>query len=1122
MKLKLQKTIYMLSRYFIYGFVIQMVLINLVIASEVNAQFKRIDEVKITLTGSDISFQDFLNQVEENSPFQFAYDSNDIDGSQKLHFSKRSDTVEGLLNQAARQVSVSFRQVNHDIDIKKVKTKTVPAQVSEEVKVTGQVKNPQGEPIPGATVLVKGTTVGTAADLDGRFSLDAPEGSTLVISFVGFISQEVLVGNQGVLEIVLEEDEKQLDEVVVVGYGTQKKVDLTGSVGAIDGKDIAARKTVQVSQALQGAVSGVTVTRSNNAPGSTADIKIRGITTIGDNSPLIIVDGVPIDNINDVNPNDIENISVLKDAASASIYGSRAAAGVILITTKRAEQGSFSMSYDFNYGLEKPTALPEYVGVKRYMEMTNELRWNDNGNDNEYSVYPKEVIDNYDQLHRENPNMYPNTNWVGLIMKDNAPRQSHSLTIRGGSKFIQTNASFGYDKIGALYEGREYDRITARINNNIQISEKLTAKVDLNYKMSNSTQPTVDPMYVMLISAPVYAATWEDGRIASGKSGTNIYGQMKYGGFDDDKFTALGGRMSLDYKPLDGLTLSGVFSPNLRYDKGKFFRKQVPYYSADDPQLFEGYVEGTETTYLQESRNEGERYTSQLIANYNREFEGHAFDFLGGFENYYSTDEYLTASRDQYQLTSFPYLDQGPLEYRNNTGGASESAYRSFFGRVMYNYRRKYFFQANLRRDGSSRFYSDYRWGSFPSISTGWVISNEPFLQNNSTLSLLKLRASYGKLGNERIGNYPYQASIGFGNALFLRGNDVVSETTAAQSAYAIRDITWETTESYDLGVDINFLEDKLQITADYFYKKTKDMLLALEIPDYLGYENPDQNAGSMNSKGWEFQAAWRDQVGEFQYGLSFNVSDVKSTMGDLKGTQFLGSQITKEGSEFNEWYGYVSDGLFQTQEEVDNSATINSNVKPGDIKYVDISGPNGVPDGLISPEYDRQLLGGSLPRFTYGGTLSASYKQFSLNMAFQGVGKQNSLIDPIMVRSLTNNWGNIPAILDGNYWSQYNSAEQNEAVDYPRLTRVNENANLSMSDYWLFDGAYFRIKNITLRYALPDPLVTKIGLAGLSTYVSASDFWTVSKYPSGWDPEVAATGYPITTQLLFGLNVQF
>ncbi|GAB3652290.1 TonB-dependent receptor [Echinicola sediminis] len=1112
----------MLSKFFIYGFLVQLVFLNLVFAGEVNAQFKSIDEISITLPDQTMSLEDFLNKVEAQTPFQFAYDRNDLDEHQKVTFSKTNDTIEGFLMQIARQVSVSFRQINHDIDIKKTGKSTAVKAISPKEVVRGEVVNEHGEPIPGATILVKGTTVGVAADIDGKFSLDVSEGNTLIVSFVGFLSQEVEVGNQSFLKISLKEDAKQLDEVVVVGYGTQKKADLTGAVAAIDGEDITSRKTVQVSQALQGAVPGVTVTRSNNAPGSTADIKIRGITTIGDSSPLVIVDGVPIDNINDINPGDIESMSVLKDAASASIYGSRAAAGVILITTKRAEEGSFSMTYDFNYGVEKPTALPANVGVKRYMEMTNELRWNDNGNDNEYSVYPKDVIDNYDQLHRDNPNMYPNTDWVGLIMNNNAPRQSHALNIRGGSKNIQTNASFGYDKIGALYDGRDYDRVTARINNNITISDKLSAMIDINYKVSSSLQPTVDPIYIMLISSPVYAALWEDDRIASGKSGTNIYAQMKYGGFDEDKFTALGGRLALDYTPIEGLKLSGVFSPNLRYDKGKFFRKQVPYYSANDPQQFEGYVEGTETTYLMESRNEGERYTGQVLANYNKSFGSHSFDLLGGFENYYSKSDYLTASRDQYLLTSFPYLDQGPLEYRNNGGGASESTYRSFFGRVLYNYGSKYFLQANFRRDGSSRFYRDYRWGNFPSVSAGWVVSNEDFLANNKVLSFLKLRVSYGKLGNERIGNYPYQASIGFGNALFIKGNNVVSEITAAQAAYAIRNITWETTESYDIGVDFNFLEDKLQMTADYFYKATKDMLLALEIPDYLGYTNPDQNAGFMNSKGWEFQASWRDRIGEFEYGISFNVSDVKSTMGDLKGTQFLGSQIVKEGSEYNEWYGYLSDGLFQTQEEVDNSATINSTVKPGDVKYLDISGPNGVPDGNISPEYDRVLLGGSLPRYNYGGNLTAGYKNFSLNMAFQGIGKQNSRIDPIMVTSLTNNWGNIPAILDGNYWSQYNSEQENLEVRYPRLTRVNDSSNLTMSDYWLFNGAYFRIKNITLRYSLPETLLSKTGLSGLSTYVSASDFWTISNYPNGWDPEVAPTGYPITTQILLGLNVQF
>lgn len=997
-----------------------------------------------------------------------------------------------------------------------------------DIQVRGKVIDENGDGLPGVSILIKGTQRGTSSDGSGSFVLNVPDkDAVLIFSFVGYVSQEIAVGNQTEFIVSMQSDKKVLEEIVVVGYGVQKKQDLTGAVGSVKGEEVAARRAVQISQALQGAMAGVTVTRGGNAPGSGSTIRIRGITTIGDSNPLIIVDGVPVNSINDVNPNDVEEISVLKDAASASIYGSRAAAGVILITTKRAKEGHLSLDYNVSVGMEKATRLPKYVDAIRYMEMTNELRWNDNGNTGgEHPIYSQDLINNYLSLNRENPDLYPITDWVGLILNQNAPRQSHLLNVTGGSGPLRTKASIGYDKVGALYEGRTYDRATIRVNNDVKINDYLSAKIDLNYLRSLSDQPYIDPIYYTFISAPVYAATWSDGRIAAGKTGNNIYASLKEGGFRNDTRQTLGGRLSLDFKPIKDLTLTGVFAPNIIMSSGKAFRKRVPYYTWNDPTVFEGVIEFNLSTLLTESRSEYQHYTTQFLANYNKSLGRHSIGLLGGYENFYAKSESVGASRDQYVLTSFPYLNQGPLEFRNNSGSAWENAYRSYFGRLMYNFDEKYYVQANIRRDGSSRFHKDHRWGTFPSVSLGWVLSRESFINDTGALSFLKLRASWGNLGNERIGNYPYQATISFGNALFHKGDAISSELTAAQTAYAIQNISWEKTESYDLGIDANFFTNRLQLTADYFQKTTRDMLLALEIPSFLGFSNPSQNAGIMKSKGWEFQAAWQDQVGELKYGVSFNLSDIRSRLGDLGGTQFLGDKIKREGSEFDEWYGYKTAGLFQTDEEVANSPTINASVRPGDVKYLDISGPEGVPDGRITPDYDRTLLGGSLPRMLFGGNIRLGYKGLSLNLAFQGVGKQNSRIDPIMVTPLHTNWGSIPAILDGAYWSYYNTPEENQNARYPRLSRVQEATNLAMSDYWLFNGAYFRIKNLTLGYDLPSTFTDKIKMAGIHTFLSVSDFFTLTKYPKGWDPETAsagsAIGYPITTQYLLGLAVKF
>jgi TonB-linked SusC/RagA family outer membrane protein len=998
--------------------------------------------------------------------------------------------------------------------------------------ITGTIIDQFGITLIGANVIEKGTTNGTVTDLDGNFSLQVFPNAILQISHIGFISKEVPVGTSSTLSITLEEDTKALDEVVVVGYGTQRKKDLTGAVAQIGGDDLIARKTTQVSQALQGAIPGVSVTRSNNAPGASATVRIRGITTIGDTNPLIIVDGMQVDNMNDVNPNDIENISVLKDAASSSIYGSQAAAGVVLITTKRAKSGQFSIEYNYEYGMEIPTKNPGNVDVIRFMEMTNELRWNDAGNGaDEYPTYSKDMIENYDQLNRENPNRYPNTDWLGLILKSYAPRQSHIIKMTGGNEKIRTAASIAYDDIGALYDNRSYQRITSRINNDLKFNKYLSASLDVSYKRTIDKQASENPMHYARISAPVYAATWADGRIAEGKTGANMYAQVLYGGYKHYWYNQLNARMSLDFTPIEGLKISGVFSPIMNDTKEKLWRTRVPWYSADDPSVLGGYTQWGSTTRLEENRRDNHRLTTQFLANYDKSIADHTFNIMAGYENRYAFNEDLMASRGNYELTSFPYLSMGPQELRDNSGTAYEYVRRSFFGRAMYNYKSKYLFQANMRYDASSRFADGHRWGVFPSVSLGWVLSEESFMKDYDWLSFLKLRGSWGTLGNERTGSwdgsgnwhadyYPYQARVNAGNSLFFAGNEVVSRQGMAQQVYVIRDITWETTESFDIGIDAHFLNNRLRFTGDYYKKKTRDMLLTLQIPTFMGFDNPQQNTGKMNTTGWEAQIGWYDRMGDWSYYATFNISDFKSEMGNLGGTQFLGEKIKTEGSEFDEWYGYRCLGIYQTQEQVDNSAKTSNSVKVGDLWYEDISGPDGTPDGIISPEYDRVLLGGSLPRYSYGATIGASYKNFDFGLTIQGVGKQNQRILGEMVEPLRENWGNVPSLLDGNVFSHYNTPEQNLSAKYPRLTRIGD--NYTMSDFWMFNGWYMRLKNVNIGYSLPTGWANKIQLQGLRVYMTATDLFSLSKFPEGWDPEMRSGEYPITTSLLFGVSIKF
>lgn len=1089
---------------------------------------------KVSINKQNSSIIEILREIEKSSEFTFFFNDNRVNVNKAASVNVKNATLEDVLDQVLSNTGYKYQIIDRQVLIKASETASFAGVQQNQKTITGVIKDMGNESIIGANIVEKGTTNGTITDAEGRFSLNVAPGATLVVSYIGYTTSEVIVGNQTDLVISLKEDSEMLDEVVVIGYGTMKKKDLTGAVAAVKGDDLAARKTTQLSTALQGAASGVLVTRDNSAPGATASIKIRGVTTIGESSPLVIVDGVPGD-INQVNPEDVESMSVLKDAASASIYGSRAAAGVIVITTKRAKENDLSLNYNFEYGWEMPTVLPKYVGVQRFLEMTNETRYNDNNTGGWYQAYSEDQVNNWLKYHETNPDVYPVADWQDAILKSSAPRQTHSINIAGGSKVVKTKASFRYDKTDGLYENRGYERYMIRINNDFKINKWIEAHLDVNYKRSKSEEPHRNPMELNYrATPPIYAIRWSNGLWGDTKDGENPLAMITDGGLKTSWNNRLGGKAALDISPIEGLKISGVIAPTYNFDKIKSFVKQVPYTYANDPTTVKGYMAGHRTTKLTENRNDSYDVTTQFFANYNKSFGEHDFSAMIGYEDYYAFWENLSASRDQYELTNFPYLDIGPESLRDNGGNAEEYAYRSFFGRIAYSYANRYLLQVNFRRDGSSRFAPDSRWANFPSLSAGWVVSEEKFMKslNWNWLSFLKLRGSWGTLGNERItmkkddkdvqNYYPYQSALNFGSGLFYNGNTVSSLLTAAQQYYAVRNISWETTETWDIGLDANFLDGRLHFSGDFYKKKTKDMLLALEIPKFIGYDNPSVNTGNMHTTGYDLEIGWRDQVGDFGYSVSANLSDFVSKMGNLGGTEFLGDKVKMEGSQFDEWYGYVSDGLFLTQEDVDNSPKLNNNVTVGDVKYKDISGPDGVPDGKISSEYDRVWLGGSLPRYMFGVNFTASYKGFDLAMMFQGVGSQNARISRDMVEGLKNNWCGFPAVLEGNYWSVNNSDGDNANALYPRLTRNNVDSNMAMSDYWMFNGRYLRMKNLTLGYTLPSVLTKKISMESVRFYVSGNDLFCLSKYPHGWDPEVSSTGYPITLSVLLGVSVNF
>ncbi|MDE6490453.1 MAG: SusC/RagA family TonB-linked outer membrane protein, partial [Muribaculaceae bacterium] len=582
------------------------------------------------------------------------------------------------------------------------------------------------------------------------------------------------------------------------------------------------------------------------------------------------------------------------------------------------------------------------------------------------------------------------------------------------------------------------------------------------------------------------------------------YALLTSGGQGTARSTQAAGKAAITIKPFDGLSIQGIVSPFINYTKNKQFKKAVSYVLMDDENAFGGWMEGNggswSTNKLTETRNDNWHVTSQVIANFMRSFGKHDLTVMAGYENYVMKSEDLTAARDQYELTEYPYLNIGPADFKDNSGTGSEYTSNSIFGRVLYSFDDRYLFQANVRRDGSSRFAKNYRWGTFPSFSAGWVLTKEKFMENlnGEYLSFLKIRGSWGKLGNERIGDsyFPYMSLMTFLNAYFYKDGEVVADKTASLRTLAVEDITWETTTSTDLGIDANFFNSRLRLTADYYWKTTDDMLLAIEIPYTMGYANPNTNAGRMSTRGFDIELGWNDRVGDFTYGVTVNLSDFKSKIDHINNADIIkDGKIKRAGTLFNAWYGYICDGIYQTQDEVDNSARMNNTVTVGDLKYRDISGPNGVPDGVISAEYDRVPLGNSLPRFQYGGTLHGSWKGIDLSVAFQGIGNQKAYLDRAMVEPLRDNYGNIPALLDGNYWSVFNTDAENAAAKYPRLTNTTKSNNYAVSDFWIFNGRYFRLKNVTLGYTFPSEWTRRASIKKARVYFSASDLFSIDNY---------------------------
>lgn len=976
------------------------------------------------------------------------------------------------------------------------------------LSVSGKVIDHKGEPLIGVNVIVKGQNKGTSTDFNGQFTLtEVEENDVLVFSYIGYLTQEVPILGKTSIQVTLLENSQTLEEVVVVGYGTQKKVNLTGAVSTLNGDDLARRQVAQSSMLLQGVAPGVVVTQRNGQPGNDGGtISIRGKTTLGNTDPLVLVDGVER-SINSIDPAMIESISVLKDAASAAIYGSRASAGVILVTTKRANTDRMSVSYNAYFGSQHPTDIPEIVDAIDHMLLTNEAYTNTGRS----QLYSDEFIQEYRQNMASQPDLYPNTDWYDQVLTGDGRMQSHFLTLSGGSDKARISSSLGYLDQGGILSNTNYQRYSLRVNSDLKLANNLAAKLDAHIIQAKTVEPSRGTSSAIHWAGRIPAnqgGQLSDNTWGEGWNGDNPIAFTQDGGLHTEEAPSVTLNLGLIYSPTDWLDLDVYYSPNYWQSNNSSFVKAIQTYSGDGS-----------PSYLTPQRsslnvNHYRTLTNNLRGTFTarKDFASHHFTLLGGFQREDYRNDYFTGRRENYAFPDYPVLSSGGDENQRTEGGASEWALQSFFGRLNYNFQEKYLLESNFRYDGSSRFVEGKRWGVFPSFSTGWRISEEPFFEGlKNKIDHLKLRASWGQLGNQRIGTYPFSSDVNLGLA-YVFDEQIVNG--AGITSLANTEISWETTTATNIGIDAT-LFNRFNIVAEYFYKVTDDILLNLNIPLIVGLSAPAQNAGKVENKGWEIGLNYANWDNEFKYEIGFNLSDVKNKVLDLKGINNTGLTVNHEGHPMFSIFGLEADGLIQASDYDAEGNYLGpkqyGSFGPGDIKYIDQNN-----DGVIDAN-DYKIIGGTIPRLTFGFNFDANYKNFDFSLFVQGVGKANGLL---------RQQGIMPFYLGGTVQEQHKDrwTPENTDATFPRFA-FNETNNEQTSSFWMKNAAYARLKNIQLGYTIPRSVLENLKIQKLRFYVSGQNIWTLDNFWDGYDVEAPVGNggyYPQVKTVSFGIDFKF
>lgn len=1091
---------------------------------------------KISMNCKNVPLGKAFSIIEKQCDYNFIYSKEQLKDAKNVTLQLKDVGLNSALDKIFEPQMLSYTIIDRYIVVKEKTVVSIPdtkTQAQGEniivspppIPIKGIVKDENGNPLPGASVVVGGTKFGTTTNENGEFSLNVTDRENiLIVSYVGYESTEINIKGKTSVTVILKSKVQENQEIVVIGYGTQKKVDVTGAVSTVSAKDFSERPVTNITNALQGKLPGVTITTNNGQPGRDGgSINVRGIGTgLGGSpavsSPMVIVDGI-VASLGEVNPNDIQNVTVLKDASSAAIYGARASNGVILITTKSGRKGKLQLSYDGYFGWQSITRKPDFLPSYQQAQLYNEALTNEGSTPAWTATDIQQFKDGSDAT-----GAHPNTDWLSLFYTKPGYQQSHNLTLSGGDDKTTYMFSLGYfDQQGNVIK-TDYTKYNTRFNINSQVNKKLSVSANLAYLYAPFTEPqsslSADHSFSQVIRqinriSNTVPSKWPNGALGYVSDGSPL-AWLQSASINKWQGYTLTGNAGLDYSPINGLHLKPSFGYRLSMDQQQQFISDIQYY--------QGGAVGTPLTPIKyQGPNNLTDYSDrttytllQFLADYEKTIQGHHFKVLVGTSQEYSIYNNFSAYRQGFLNNSISQINAGPAIGQQTTGTASDWALQSVFGRINYDFKEKYLLEANLRYDGSSRFASGKQWGGFPSFSAGWIVSKESFFkQLNNVINYLKIRGSWGKLGNQQISNYPTISTVAPGqnysfNQALVAG---IAPTSGANAS-----ITWEETQTSGVGLDASVLKNKLSFSIDYFNKKTNNILMVLPTGAPYALSAPYQNAGAMKNTGFEFYVDYKGKTGQFSYDINANLTYVKNTVTDLKGTGPLinGGTFYNVGYPFQSLYGLQALGIYRTQDDLKKyPSVLNSKVGLGDIIYKDQNN-----DGVIDAS-DRVYLGTYFPKYTFGLNATVSYKNFDLTLFFQGAAGVKEAGGNLIGQIGPNVQKPTSVFLDRWTTSNINA-------NFPRAwyRYTQDDPSTNPSSFWVKDASYVRLKNLQLAYNLPDKVTKALHLNKVKIFYSGQNMLTFTKFYKWIDPEVGSTAsiysYPQVMVNTFGLNVTF